>query len=333
MIPSNYFVKEVNSCEVRYFAMDEEHVADLSCKRRDAAKVRFGRAAARGAKAAAARAQRRRAESAAGAAARAERANAPVAREVRGAGRRGGRGGAAAARAPDRAPPARGRKRARSGEDPDSSGGETDISVGVGGEEGASDGEAGAGEALAGEAGAGEAMAGEGGRGAVAGAALVARVYRRKPLATDLHVLLPLRACTYGCGAMLYPEEKTVCCSGGKYILGPLFNPDIDAAYLAFLQQPHVSSNSRLLNTALATGTQGVFPTKAMGGAGFVSHHYGYVFLMGKRTYLVMHDVNSNNAFDNFLMPDNLLLDAASEQRGPGQGLWRAPAACAQLPG
>jgi hypothetical protein len=191
--------------------------------------------------------------------------------------------------------------------------------VGVGGEEGASDGEAGAGEALAGEAGAGEAMAGVGGGEAVAGAALVARVYRRRPLATDLHVLLPLRACTYGCGAMLYPEEKTVCCSGGKYILGPLFNPDIDAAYLAFLQQPHVSSDSRLLNSALAMGTQGVFPTKAMGGAGFVSHHYGHVFLMGK-TYLVMHRVSSNNAFDNFLMPDNLLLDAASEDLGRDYG-------------
>ena len=47
--------------------------------------------------------------------------------------------------------------------------------------------------------------------------------------------------------------------------------------------------------------------------------HYGHVFLMGK-THLVMHRVSSNNAFDNFLMPDNLLLDTASEDLGRDYG-------------
>ena len=86
---------------------------------------------------------------------------------------------------------------------------------------------------------------------------------------------------------MLYPEEGTVCCSKGTHILGPAFNPPIDPEYMDFLMQPHVSQDSRLLNSALAMGSQGVFPNKAMGGVGFVQHSYGHVFLMGK-VYLVM---------------------------------------------
>ena len=49
------------------------------------------------------------------------------------------------------------------------------------------------------------------------------RAYRRKPPPSAPHVLHPLRLCTYGCGAMIYPEEGTVYRSKGTHILGPAF--------------------------------------------------------------------------------------------------------------
>jgi hypothetical protein len=108
------------------------------------------------------------------------------------------------------------------------------------------------------------------------------RPYKLKALITDLHVLEPLRKCRYGCGAMVWPAEGKLCCSGGTHILGPAFNPPIDDEYWEFLKLPHVSADSRLLNSALAMGSQGVFPSRAMGGLGFHEQRYGHVSLMGK---------------------------------------------------
>jgi hypothetical protein len=63
-----------------------------------------------------------------------------------------------------------------------------------------------------------------------------------------------------------------------------------------------VSADSRLLNSALAMGSQGVFPSRAMGGLGFHEQRYGHVSLMGK-TYCVMYGLGANNAFDSYLLP------------------------------
>jgi hypothetical protein len=101
---------------------------------------------------------------------------------------------------------------------------------------------------------------------------------------------------------MLWPAEDKICCSGGKHILGPVFNPPIDDVYWEFL--PHVSADSRLRNGALAMGSQGVFPSRAMGGLGFHEQRYGHVSPMGK-TYCVMYGLGANNAFDSYLLPND----------------------------
>lgn len=129
------------------------------------------------------------------------------------------------------------------------------------------------------------------------------------------HVLEPQRKCRYGCGAMVWPAEDKLCCSGGTHILGPVFNPPIDDVYLEFLKLPHVSADSRLLNGALAMGTQGVYPSRAMGGLGFHEQRYGHVSLMGK-AYCVMYGLGDNNAFDSYLLPSELLVDAAANDLG-----------------
>ena len=65
-------------------------------------------------------------------------------------------------------------------------------------------------------------------RGGAGGAPAVPARLQRPPgaraikaLSTDPHVLSPQRKCPYGCGALVWPEEGTVCCSAGKHILGP----------------------------------------------------------------------------------------------------------------
>jgi hypothetical protein len=141
------------------------------------------------------------------------------------------------------------------------------------------------------------------------------RPYRRRPLITDQHKLSPLRKCTHGCGATVWPEEGTLCCSGGKHILGPQYNPPIDAEYLALLQKPHMSKDSRLINGALQLGTLSVSPSRAMGGMGFHEQHCAFLALYG-RTYLAQYDPSKNTAFDNHLLPFDLLLDGATADLG-----------------
>ena len=70
-----------------------------------------------------------------------------------------------------------------------------------------------------------------------------ARILRaRKPklLPYDHHVLLPMRLCIFGCGAMVFHEVGAVRCSSGKHILGP-----IDQAYRATLELEHKAADSR----------------------------------------------------------------------------------------
>ena len=130
-----------------------------------------------------------------------------------------------------------------------------------------------------------------------------------------LHRLQPRRLCPHGCGAMVWPEEGTVCCSGGKHILGPQYNPHIDADYMRILQEPHMSKDSRKLNNALAMGTQGTYPSKALGGLAWHEMYYAHLALQGT-TYMVMHGTESNNAFDIHLLPRQLLLDGAEQDLG-----------------
>jgi hypothetical protein len=94
---------------------------------------------------------------------------------------------------------------------------------------------------------------------------------------TNLHVVRPRALCAYGCGAIVWSEEVKLCCKGGAYILGPEYNPLPDADYLELLKDPHISHDSRLLNAALALGTQGVYPSRAMGGLGFHEQYYAHM--------------------------------------------------------
>ena len=130
-----------------------------------------------------------------------------------------------------------------------------------------------------------------------------------------LHRLQPRRLCPHGCGAMVWPEEGTVCCNGGKHILGPQYNPPIDADYMRILQEPHMSKDSRKLNNALAMGTQGTYPSKALGGLAWHEMYYAHLALQGT-TYMVMYGTESNNAFDIHLLPRQLLLDGAEQDLG-----------------
>ena len=144
----------------------------------------------------------------------------------------------------------------------------------------------------------------------------VLRDRRYGKLITDLHMLKPQVMCKWGCGAKVWVEEGgKACCSGGMHILGPEYYPPNDAEYMDILMLPHISSDSRLLNGALAMGTLGVFPSRAMGGLGFHEQKFGHLSAMGK-TYGVMYPLGSNNAFDSYLLPTDLLVDGASSDLG-----------------
>ena len=98
------------------------------------------------------------------------------------------------------------------------------------------------------------------------GAAAQAAVRRDVVRPTDLHVLCgPVvdgvrtgapSPFPRSCGAIVWLEEGVACCKGGKNILGEAFNPPIDAEYLALLQMPYMSEDSRHLNAMLAMATQ-----------------------------------------------------------------------------
>ena len=135
------------------------------------------------------------------------------------------------------------------------------------------------------------------------------------PLNAEPHSLAARAPCGH-CGALMWPSEGAACCAGGKHVLGPDFNPPIDADYLRIMQQPHFSHDSRLINAALALGSQCTAPSRAMGGLGFHEQHYAHLSLLGT-TYLVLRNPHAgNNAFDNFLLPWELLLETATHDLG-----------------
>ena len=121
--------------------------------------------------------------------------------------------------------------------------------------------------------------------------------------------------CKHGCGAQVWPGEDNLCCKGGKHILNADCNPPLDDTYLHLITQPHYSQQSRALNGGLAMASQGIYPSRALGGVGWHEQAYGHLALFGK-TYLTQRSMGDNNAFDNYLLPENLLLDGARHDVG-----------------
>jgi len=121
--------------------------------------------------------------------------------------------------------------------------------------------------------------------------------------------------CKHGCGAQVWPGEDNLCCKGGKHILNADCNPPLDDTYLHLITQPYYSQQSRALNGGLAMASQGIYPSTALGGVGWHEQAYGHLALFGK-TYLTQRSMGDNNAFDNYLLPENLLLDGARHDVG-----------------
>jgi len=136
-----------------------------------------------------------------------------------------------------------------------------------------------------------------------------------KPPSTDLQYC-GVRAPCQHCGAMMWPKEGAACCKDGKQALDEVYNPPLDPAYLRILQQPSFSHDSRLINAALAMGSQCTSPSRAQGGVGFHEQHYAHLSLLGT-TYLVLRNPHSgNNPFDNYMLPRDLLLETATQDLG-----------------
>ena len=62
--------------------------------------------------------------------------------------------------------------------------------------------------------------------------------------------------------------------------------PPLRPEYRVLLQSPHVSFNSHILNSTLALGSQGTFPSREHGGLGMYEEGH----LMGK-AFLVTHSI------------------------------------------
>ena len=105
----------------------------------------------------------------------------------------------------------------------------------------------------------------------------------------NVHYIGQRAPCKHGCGAEVWPGEANLCCRGGKYILNADCNPPLDDAYLDLITRPRYSQQSRALNGGLAMASQGIYPSKALGGVGWHEQAYGHLALFGK-TYLTMHE-------------------------------------------
>ena len=95
-----------------------------------------------------------------------------------------------------------------------------------------------------------------------------------------------------------------------------MLHPPLDAEYQALLLEPHISHNSRLLNSALALGSQGTFPSREQGGLGMHEQYAAFLSLFGK-SYLAMRSPHDGcSPFDNHLLPSQVLFDGAAEDYG-----------------
>jgi hypothetical protein len=115
---------------------------------------------------------------------------------------------------------------------------------------------------------------------------------------------------------MVWPKEKDACCGGGRRVLDERYNPPLRPEFEALLQSPHVSFNSRILNSALAYGSQGTFPSREHGGLGMYEQGLAFLHLMGK-AYLVLRTPQEGcNPFDSHMLPQKVLFDGAAEDFG-----------------
>jgi hypothetical protein len=116
---------------------------------------------------------------------------------------------------------------------------------------------------------------------------------------------------------MLWPKENDACCGGGKRVLGESYNPPLRPEYQALLLSPHVSFNSRILNSSLALGSQGTFPSREHGGLGMYDEGLAFLHLMGK-SYLVLRSPGEGcNPFDSHMLPKEVLFDGAARDSKP----------------
>ncbi len=115
------------------------------------------------------------------------------------------------------------------------------------------------------------------------------------------------------CRAKVWSKEKDACCGGGRRVLEECYNPPLRAEYKALLQGPHVSYNSRILNSALALGSQGTFPSREHGGLGMYEEGLAFLHLMGK-AYLVLRTPQEGcNPFVSHMLPKEVLFDGIAK--------------------
>ena len=95
----------------------------------------------------------------------------------------------------------------------------------------------------------------------------------------------------------------------GKKCWGRISTPPLRPQYKALLQSPHVSYNSRILNSALAYGSQGTFPSREHGGLGMYDQGLAFLHLMGKAYLVLRTPAEGCNPFDNHMLPKEVLYD------------------------
>jgi hypothetical protein len=115
---------------------------------------------------------------------------------------------------------------------------------------------------------------------------------------------------------MVWRKEKDACCGSGKRVLGECFNPPMRPEYKILLQSPHVSFNSRILNSALALGSQGTFPSREHGGLGMYDEGLAFLHLMGKSYLVLRSPAEGCNPFDSHVLPKEVLFDGAANDFG-----------------
>lgn len=135
--------------------------------------------------------------------------------------------------------------------------------------------------------------------------------------ATNARHYIGARApCVHGCGALLWPGEGTICCRAGDHVLGPNYNPPIDAEYLDILRAEGFSANSRDLNGNLTFAAPTTSPSREDGGVGYVTHHGGILHLYGKSYTRVFNANAGPSGFDAFRVPENAIFDGAERDVG-----------------
>jgi hypothetical protein len=99
---------------------------------------------------------------------------------------------------------------------------------------------------------------------------------------TTLYFIGDREACSRGCGAMVRPGEASLCCRGGKHILGSAFNPPIDELFQTIAKKHGFSADSRRLNDKLAFAAHCTSPSRCQGVPGIFVEKGGMCVLFGR---------------------------------------------------